>query len=71
MVYPRLTEVSGRRPPEDCGGPWGYAELIEAIKTPSMSASRSSEPKLICKHLEKLYSKEAQSSAVLQQAFRR
>jgi len=34
MVYPRLTEVSGRCPPEDCGGPWGYAELIEAIKDP-------------------------------------
>ena len=30
----RLTEVSGRCPPEDCGGPWGYAELIEAIKDP-------------------------------------
>ena len=34
IVYPRLTEVSGRCPPEDCGGPWGYAELIEAIKDP-------------------------------------
>lgn len=30
--YPRLIEVSGRCPPEDCGGPWGYAELLEAIK---------------------------------------
>ncbi len=29
--YPRLIEVSGRCPPEDVGGPWGYAELIEAI----------------------------------------
>jgi len=26
-LYPRLTEVNGRCPPEDCGGPWGYAEL--------------------------------------------
>jgi hypothetical protein len=33
-LYPRLIEVSGRCPPEDCGGPWGYAELIEAIKDP-------------------------------------
>ena len=34
LVDPRLTEVSGRCPPEDCGGPWGYAELIKAIKDP-------------------------------------
>ena len=35
MLYPRLIEVSGRCPPEDCGGPWGYAELLEAIKDPT------------------------------------
>ena len=29
-----LIEVSGRCPPEDCGGPWGYADLLEAIKDP-------------------------------------
>lgn len=34
MLYPRLTQVSGRCPPEDCGGPWGYAELLAAIKDP-------------------------------------
>jgi hypothetical protein len=33
-LYPRLIEVSGRCPPEDCGGPWGHAELLEAIKDP-------------------------------------
>jgi len=33
--YPRLIEVSGRCPPEDVGGPWGYAELIEAISDAS------------------------------------
>ena len=32
--YPRLIEVSNRCPPEDCGGPWGYAEFLEAIKDP-------------------------------------
>jgi hypothetical protein len=32
--YPRLVEVTGRCPPEDCGGPWGYAELLAAIKDP-------------------------------------
>ena len=34
VLYPRLIEVSGRCPPEDCGGPWGYADLLEAIKDP-------------------------------------
>jgi hypothetical protein len=27
-----LIEVVGPCPPEDVGGPWGYAEFIEAIK---------------------------------------
>ena len=30
-LYPRLIEASGRCPPEDIGGPWGYAELLEAM----------------------------------------
>jgi Plasmid pRiA4b ORF-3-like protein len=34
-LYPRLIEVAGRCPPEDCGGPWGYAELFAAIKDPT------------------------------------
>ncbi len=41
-VLPREPEVSyplcvkGKRacPPEDCGGPWGYAEFLEAIQDP-------------------------------------
>jgi hypothetical protein len=29
--------IAGRRrcPPEDCGGPWGYAELLSAMRDPS------------------------------------
>jgi len=34
VLYPRLVEASGRCPPEDVGGPWGYAEMLEAIKDP-------------------------------------
>lgn len=33
-LYPRLIAANGRCPPEDVGGPWGYAELLEAIHYP-------------------------------------
>ena len=33
-LYPRLTEASGRCPPEDVGGPFGYAEFLEAMRDP-------------------------------------
>ncbi len=33
--------VAGKRaaPPEDCGGPWGYAELLAALKNPKREES--------------------------------
>jgi hypothetical protein len=31
IIYPRLIEATGRCPPEDCGGPFGYADFLDAI----------------------------------------
>jgi len=33
--YPRCIDGSSSGPPEDCGGPWGYAELLEITRDPS------------------------------------
>src|SRR3546814_2741719 len=32
--YPRLLEATGMRPPQDSGGPWGYAETLESLTDP-------------------------------------
>ena len=34
VTYPRLVEATGRCPPEDVGGPWGYREFLDAIADP-------------------------------------
>ncbi len=34
VEYPRCVKGSRSGPPEDCGGPWGYADLLEAIQNP-------------------------------------
>ena len=34
VLYPRLIDAKGRCPPEDVGGPWGYAEFLEALGDP-------------------------------------
>lgn len=33
--YPRCVEGKRACPPEDCGGVWGYADLLEAIRDPA------------------------------------
>ncbi len=32
--FPRLIDAKGRCPPEDVGGPWGYAEYLAAMSDP-------------------------------------
>ena len=34
LIYPRLIEATGRCPPEDVVGPWGYPEFLDAIRDP-------------------------------------
>ncbi|MCY4199003.1 MAG: plasmid pRiA4b ORF-3 family protein [Gammaproteobacteria bacterium] len=33
--FPLLIDASGRCPPEDCGGAWGYADLLEVLGDPA------------------------------------
>jgi hypothetical protein len=33
--YPILVAAKGACPPEDCGGPWGYADLKAILADPS------------------------------------
>jgi len=40
LLYPRLIDAKGHCPPEDVGGPWGYAEFLEAIVDPAHERHR-------------------------------
>lgn len=44
ITYPRLIETTGRCPPEDIGGPWGYREFLEAIADPDHEQHAESLP---------------------------
>ena len=38
--YPRCTGGHRAAPPEDCGGPWGYADFLAAIRDPEHESHR-------------------------------
>jgi hypothetical protein len=35
VKYPRCVDGQRACPPEDCGGPWGYGDFVEAIQNPA------------------------------------
>ena len=35
LAYPVLINATGRCPPDDVGGPWGYDEFLEALADPA------------------------------------
>lgn len=41
QTYPVCIKGKNACPPEDCGGPWGYAELIEVLRDPEHEEHQS------------------------------
>lgn len=44
FAYPRLLYVKRRCPPEDCGGPWGYARFLESVDGPQQGMADMALP---------------------------
>lgn len=44
FAYPRLLYVKRRCPPEDCGGPWGYARFLESVDAPQQGIAEMALP---------------------------
>lgn len=34
VKYPRCIDGKRACPPEDCGGPWGYSDFLDAVQNP-------------------------------------
>jgi len=43
VAYPVLIDATGRCPPEDVGGPWGYDEFLAALVDPAHEKPRRDE----------------------------
>lgn len=41
VKYPRCTDGKRACPPDDCGGPWGYAEFLQTINNPKHPEHKS------------------------------
>jgi hypothetical protein len=46
VVYPRCVGGSGACPPEDCGGVWGYNELLDILALPAAERSPDDRERL-------------------------
>jgi hypothetical protein len=43
VTYPRCLKGKRNGPPEDCGGPWGYQDLLEVLSDPEHAEYKDSK----------------------------
>ena len=41
--YPLCVEGARAAPPEDCGGPWGFADILQMVETPAAKRNENSK----------------------------